>query len=115
MSPARAATTAKQTRATRTPLRGPNTRRAYRLDRSSGLTCPGMRPLHLVHVVLIGACAGNDGVDVTTTSTTTTSTTATTTTTIPTTTTMSGPTVPDVARALVTPTGVVVSILEETA
>jgi len=74
-----------------------------------------MRPLLLVLVVLIGACSGNGGVDVTTTSTTTTSTTTTTTTTIPTTTTMSGPTVPDVARALVTPTGVVVSILEETA
>ena len=73
-----------------------------------------MRPLLLALVVLIGACSGNAGAVVTTTSTTTTSTT-TTTTTIPTTTTIeSGPTVPDVARALVTPTGVVVSILEET-
>jgi len=74
-----------------------------------------MWPLLLVVVVLIGACSGNAGADVTTSSTTTTSTTATSTTTIPsTTTTEPPPTVPEVARALVTSTGVVVSILEET-
>ena len=76
-----------------------------------------MRPLLLVLVVLIGACSGNAGADVTTSSTRTTitSTTTTSTTTIPsTTTTEPPPTVPEVARALVTPTGVVVSILEET-
>jgi N-acetylmuramoyl-L-alanine amidase len=76
-----------------------------------------MRSLFLVLVVLMGACSSNAGNEVTTISaTTSTSTiTTTTTTTAPTTTTDPPPTVPEIARALVTPTGVVVTVLEETA
>ncbi|MGH8943145.1 MAG: N-acetylmuramoyl-L-alanine amidase family protein, partial [Acidimicrobiia bacterium] len=74
-----------------------------------------MRPLLLVLVVLIGACSGNSG-SVTTIPTQVTTSTTTTTTTVPTTTTTEPPpTLPEIARALVTPTGVVVSVLEETA
>jgi N-acetylmuramoyl-L-alanine amidase len=75
-----------------------------------------MRPLLLALVVLIGACSGNAGADVTAAPTTSTSSTSTTTTTtVPTTTTTEpAPTVPEVTRALVTPTGVVVSVVEET-
>jgi len=74
-----------------------------------------MRPLLLVLVVLIGACSGNSG-SVTTIPTQITTSTTTTTTTVPTTTTTEPPpTFPEIARALVTPTGVVVSVLEETA
>lgn len=75
-----------------------------------------MRPLLLVLVVLIGACSGNAGSEVTTIPTQITTSTTTTTTTVPTTTTTEPPpTFPEIARALVTPTGVVVSVLEETA
>jgi N-acetylmuramoyl-L-alanine amidase len=75
-----------------------------------------MRPLLLVLVVLIGACSGNAGSEVTTIATQITTSTTTTTTTVPTTTTTEPPpTFPEIARALVTPTGVVVSVLEETA
>ena len=74
-----------------------------------------MRPLLLVLVVLIGACSGNAGSEVTTIPTQITTSTTTTTTTVPTTTTSEPPpTFPEIARALVTPTGVVVSVLEET-
>ncbi|MET0695870.1 MAG: N-acetylmuramoyl-L-alanine amidase [Acidimicrobiia bacterium] len=75
-----------------------------------------MRPLLLVLVVLIGACSGSAGSEVTTIPTQITTSTTTTTTTVPTTTTTEPPpTFPEIARALVTPTGVVVSVLEETA
>jgi N-acetylmuramoyl-L-alanine amidase len=75
-----------------------------------------MRPLLLVLVVLVGACSGNVGAEVTTIPTPTTTSTTTTTTTVPTTTTTEPPpTFPEITRALVTPTGVVVSVLEETA
>jgi N-acetylmuramoyl-L-alanine amidase len=75
-----------------------------------------MRPLLLILVVLIGACSGNAGTEVTTIPTQITTSTTTTTTTVPTTTTTEPPpTFPEIARALVTPTGVVVSVLEETA
>ena len=74
-----------------------------------------MRPLLLVLVVLIGACSGNAGADVTTIPTSTTTSTTTTTTVRTTTTTEPLPTFPEITRALVTPTGVVVSVLEETA
>ena len=74
-----------------------------------------MRPLLLVLVVLIGACSGNAGSEVTTIPTQITTSTTTTMTTVPTTTTSEPPpTFPEIARALVTPTGVVVSVLEET-
>ena len=74
-----------------------------------------MRPLLLVLVVLIGACSGNAGAEVTTIPTSTTTSTTTTTTVPTTTTTEPLPTFPEITRALVTPTGVVVSVLEETA
>ena len=74
-----------------------------------------MRPLLLVLVVLIGACSGNTGAEVTTIPTSTTTSTTTTTTVPTTTTTEPLPTFPEITRALVTPTGVVVSVLEETA
>ena len=75
-----------------------------------------MRSLLLVLLVLTGACSGDAGADITTIPTTTSTSTTTTTTTAPsTTTTEPPPTVPEIARALVTPTGVVVSVLEETA
>ena len=74
-----------------------------------------MRPLLLVLVVLIGACSGNAGSEVTTIPTQITTSTTTTTTTVPSTPTSEPPpTFPELARALVTPTGVVVSVLEET-
>ncbi len=74
-----------------------------------------MRSLLMVLVVLIGACSGNAGADVTAGPTTSATSTSTTTTTVPTTTTTEPTlTFPEVARALVTPTGVVVSIVEET-
>ena len=78
-----------------------------------------MRSLLLVLVVLVGACTGNAGAEITTIpATTSTSTTTTTTATVPsssTTTTEPPSTMPEIARALVTPTGVVVSVVEETA
>jgi N-acetylmuramoyl-L-alanine amidase len=80
-----------------------------------------MRPLLLALIVLIGACSAAGGIDPTLTSTTvvttSTATPSTTTTTIPVTATTESPapSVPDKALALVTPTGVVVSVLEETA
>jgi N-acetylmuramoyl-L-alanine amidase len=74
-----------------------------------------MRPLLLVLVVLIGACSGNAGAEITTIPTPTTISTTTTTTVPATTTTGPLPTFPEITRALVTPTGVVVSVLEETA
>ena len=75
-----------------------------------------MRPLLLVLVVLIGACSGNAGADVTAGPTTSSTSTSTTTiTTVATTTTAEpAPTFPEIARALVTPTGVVVAVVEET-
>ena len=74
-----------------------------------------MRPILLVLVVLVGACSGNAGSEVTTIPTQITTSTTTTTITVPTTTTTEPPpTFPEIARALVTPTGVVVSVLEET-
>jgi len=83
----------------------------------SGLTCDRMRSLLLVVFVLMGACSGNAGAEITTipTTTSTSTTTTITTTTTPSTTTEPPPAVPEIARALVTPTGVVVSVLEETA
>lgn len=78
-----------------------------------------MRPLLLVLVVLVGACTGNAGAETTTipATTSTSTTTTTTTTTVPSSSTTTEPpsTVPEIARALVTPTGVVVSVVEETA
>jgi N-acetylmuramoyl-L-alanine amidase len=74
-----------------------------------------MRPLLLVLVVLMGACSGNAGAEITTIPTPTTISTTTTTTVPATTTTGPLPTFPEITRALVTPTGVVVSVLEETA
>jgi N-acetylmuramoyl-L-alanine amidase len=77
-----------------------------------------MRSLLLVLVVLMAACSGNAGAEITTipaTTSTSTTTTTTTTTASSTTTSEPPPTVPEIARALVTPTGVVVSVLEETA
>jgi N-acetylmuramoyl-L-alanine amidase len=76
-----------------------------------------MRSLLLVLVVLVGGCSGNARAEITTIpATTSTTTTPSTTTTAQstTTTTEPSPTVPEIARALVTPTGVVVSVLEET-
>jgi N-acetylmuramoyl-L-alanine amidase len=80
-----------------------------------------MRSLLLVLVVLVGACSGDAGAETTTIPVTTSTSTTTTTTTIPptttttsiTTTTEPPPTVPEIARGLVTPTGVVVSVSEE--
>jgi N-acetylmuramoyl-L-alanine amidase len=77
-----------------------------------------MRSLLLVLVVLVGACSGDAAAEITTIPVTTSmSTTTTTTTTAPATSTTSitelPPTVPEIARGLVTPTGVVVSVLEE--
>lgn len=74
-----------------------------------------MRSLLLVLVVLIGACSGMaDGGTTTSSATTITASTTTTTTTTPSTsTTEPPPTIPEVARALVTPTGVVVAVLED--
>jgi N-acetylmuramoyl-L-alanine amidase len=91
---------AKQTRATRTPFSGPN-------------ICSG----YVALLVVVAACSNGAGALTTTIGApSTTSSSTTTTTALVETTTIVEPTttIPEEARALVTPTGVVVAVLEET-